>query len=166
MNRQAEALIDSGEVLAIRNGRITAADPMAAADLDRLLSTASSRRLREPPGGEIELRSGARSFYLSVFPITVDSHLIPRSGVLLTITDPATRPQSRNRLLSALFGLTASEIRVAMMLVAGFETRKIASRVGVSYDTVRFQLKSIYEKMGVARQSQLVRLISRLPGRA
>jgi DNA-binding CsgD family transcriptional regulator/PAS domain-containing protein len=166
MNRQAEELIRSGEVLNIRNGKITAVDPMATADLDRLLRTAFIRGLGESPGGEIELRSGTRSVYLSVFPFTVDSHLVLRSGVLLTITDPATRPHSRSRSLSALFGLTASEIRVAMMLVAGLETREIANRVGVSYDTVRFQLKSIYQKMGVARQSQLVRLISRLPGRA
>jgi DNA-binding CsgD family transcriptional regulator len=166
MNRQAEALIRAGEVLSVRNGGITAADPAAKADLDRLLGTSCSRRLDALPGGEIELRSGARSFYLSVFPFTVDGRLNSRSGVFVTITDSAARPQPRKRSLAALFGLTASEIRVAMMLVEGLEAREIGNRTGKSYDTVRFQLKSIYQKTGVARQSQLVRLISRMPGSA
>lgn len=39
-----------------------------------------------------------------------------------------------------------------------------AERTRVSYETVRFQLKSIYTKMRVTRQSQVVSLVSLLPG--
>jgi DNA-binding CsgD family transcriptional regulator/PAS domain-containing protein len=166
LNRRAEALLDSGEFLVIRNGKITATDPTGAVALGRLLRPLGGQRSKESLGDEIELRGAGRSVYLSAFPFTVDNRLNPQSGVMITITDPATMPGSRSRLLSALFGLTPAEIRVAMMLVGGLDAREIADRGGVSYDTVRFQLKSIYNKLGVSRQAQLVRMISKLPGRS
>jgi DNA-binding CsgD family transcriptional regulator len=83
---------------------------------------------------------------------------------LLLITDTAAAPRCRERLLSDLFGLTPAEARTTMRLTAGLEVRDIAAENGVSPDSVRFQLKCVYQKSGVRRQSELVRLVSRLPG--
>jgi DNA-binding CsgD family transcriptional regulator len=165
VNQRAEALLTTGEFLVIRNGRLMATDPLADAALSELLPPRSGGQLKESQGEEIELRSDGRSVYLSVFPFLIDSRLTARSGTIVTITDPAMAPGSRARLLAALFGLTPAEIRVAMMLVGGLDAREIADRSGVSYDTVRFQLKSVYTKLGVSRQAQLVRMISRFPAR-
>ena len=56
------------------------------------------------------------------------------------------------------------DVSLAMPLVAGLEPREIAEMTRTTPDTVRFQLKSAFRKTGVRRQSELVRLVSRLPG--
>ncbi len=65
--------------------------------------------------------------------------------------------------LFGLFGLTPAECRVAMLLTDGHAPRQIGQLLGVSRNTLKSQLASIYSKTGTSRQSQVVRLISRLP---
>jgi DNA-binding CsgD family transcriptional regulator len=49
------------------------------------------------------------------------------------------------------------------MLGQGHEPSEIARRRNVAVDTVRGQLKSIFRKLGAARQSDVVSLLARLP---
>jgi DNA-binding CsgD family transcriptional regulator len=53
-----------------------------------------------------------------------------------------------------------------MLLVSGRDPKEIAEETETTQNTVRYQLKAVYRKTGVNRQTQLVRLISVLPGRA
>lgn len=62
-------------------------------------------------------------------------------------------------LLQALFDLTPAEARVASMLVDGLSVDTISETHGVSRNTVRTQLKSVFAKTGVDRQADLVRLL-------
>jgi DNA-binding CsgD family transcriptional regulator len=66
-------------------------------------------------------------------------------------------------LLAALFGLTRAEARLSRALVSGCTAGEYAHRVGVRMATVRTQLHSIFVKTGVARQAELVALLSRVP---
>ena len=61
--------------------------------------------------------------------------------------------------LADLFGLTLAELRLAECLVQGISPSQYALRQSLSQNTVRNQLKSIFEKTGVRRQSDLVSLI-------
>jgi DNA-binding CsgD family transcriptional regulator len=133
--------------------------------LKKLIETACTRELESLPGGAITLHKGNRSLYLTVLPFTGTNDLLPDgTKVFLSITDPDARPKSRSQLLGELFHLTPAESRIAMLLAAGREPSEIAARTRSSYATVRSHLKSIYQKTNVSRQSQLVRLISMLPG--
>lgn len=58
-----------------------------------------------------------------------------------------------------LWGLTETEARVAAAVAQGVNTKTYAAAVGVSDNTVRSQLKSIFAKTGCRRQSDLVRLL-------
>jgi DNA-binding CsgD family transcriptional regulator len=165
LNTAAELLLRSGEILRIQDGRIVSNDAYEARTLKRLIETACTRKLDTVPGGATTVRKGNRSLYLSVLPYTASNDFLPdRTKVFLSITDPDARPKSRADLLAALFHLTPAESRIAMLLAAGEEPVKIAARTRSSYATVRSHLKSIYQKMNVSKQSQLVRLISVLPG--
>ena len=97
-------------------------------------------------------------------------HLIPIkraandifSGVtaifVVTPVVPAEVPTAE--VLQGLFDLTPAEARVARA-VAGSETiETIAKAFGVSKGTVRNQLKAVFAKTGVARQTDLARLLS------
>ncbi|MGA7905952.1 MAG: helix-turn-helix transcriptional regulator [Candidatus Sulfotelmatobacter sp.] len=52
--------------------------------------------------------------------------------------------------------------RSAMLLADGHPPAKIAEMLGVSRNTLKSQLTSIYGKTGTSRQSQLVRLLLRI----
>jgi DNA-binding CsgD family transcriptional regulator len=54
-----------------------------------------------------------------------------------------------------------AESRLAAMLLEGGTARDVARRMALSYQTVRNQLKSLFEKTGTARQSELVKLLVR-----
>ena len=57
--------------------------------------------------------------------------------------------------LRAGFKLTAAEAEVALMLAEGQGPQTIAEARNASINTVRTQLRNIYDKLGVNRQSEL-----------
>lgn len=63
-------------------------------------------------------------------------------------------------LIQGLFDLTAMEARVARTLAAGSDIGSTAGSFGISRETVRAHLKSIFAKTGFSRQSDLAAAIS------
>ncbi|WP_157976657.1 helix-turn-helix transcriptional regulator [Parahaliea mediterranea] len=63
------------------------------------------------------------------------------------------------RLISDLFGLTQAESRLALLLADGKSLAEIAEELSISERTARNHSKNIYEKTGINRQANLVRLI-------
>ena len=61
------------------------------------------------------------------------------------------------------FGLTRQETKIAAALVDGLTTREIADAFGVSIETVRHHLKSIFAKTDTHRQAELVSLLVASP---
>ncbi len=164
-NAAAEALLRAGDILVERNGSLVLRDAQAQVGLDRLLAAAAARSLGTVAGGSLSVRSAGRGLLLTVLPANRYAAMGAGSTTaLLMIVDPEAQPRSRSHLLSQLFGLTPAENRVVMLLLEGLDPNAIAARTHTTPGTVRFQLKAVYQKLGVARQSQLVRLVSRIPG--
>lgn len=84
----------------------------------------------------------------------------PISGFLedirvgLLVLRPATRDVLVD--LKRCYSLTDSELEIANMLVGGKSLIDIGRHRGRSVHTVRNQLRSLYEKIGVRRQSELI----------
>jgi DNA-binding CsgD family transcriptional regulator len=66
-------------------------------------------------------------------------------------------------LLADCFGLSPTEARVAVQLAQGAVIKQIAQAHRTSVSTVRSQVVSIFNKTGVRRQTDLVRLVAQLP---
>jgi len=66
----------------------------------------------------------------------------------------------RIQCLRSAYRLTTAESEVAAALADGFALRDIAKTRGASLSTVRSQLQTIFTKLGVQRQSELVRTLS------
>jgi DNA-binding CsgD family transcriptional regulator len=66
---------------------------------------------------------------------------------------------SQSRLIE-VFGITPAEARLVARLVDGLTLTAAAEALGVSRNTARTQLSSIFTKTGVNRQMQLVKLVS------
>jgi DNA-binding CsgD family transcriptional regulator len=68
-------------------------------------------------------------------------------------------------LLRCHFGLTPSEARLALHLVAGETLRSAEAKLSMTYETARTHLKSVFQKTGTCRQAELVVVIvTTLPG--
>ncbi|MCY1268533.1 hypothetical protein D9M68_154050 [compost metagenome] len=65
-------------------------------------------------------------------------------------------------LLAELFGLSPAERRLCELLSLNLTPEQCAERLGVSINTVRSQLRSLFRKTGTERQVELVGLIGRL----
>jgi DNA-binding CsgD family transcriptional regulator len=81
---------------------------------------------------------------------------------LVFINDPAHKVRTPVKVLESLFGLTPAECRLALLLADGNAPPQIADMLGLSANTIKSQLASIYQKTGTSRQAQLVRLLSQL----
>jgi len=71
------------------------------------------------------------------------------------------RSKSTVAFLRNRFGLTPAEARLVVDLVTGISLKSSAKGRGVTYETVRRQVKSVFRKTGTHRQSELVLTVIR-----
>ena len=64
--------------------------------------------------------------------------------------------------LQPAFGLTDAETRVVCALLAVGDLQLAASRLGISINTARNQLRAVYGKVGVSRQAELLLVATQL----
>jgi DNA-binding CsgD family transcriptional regulator len=83
-------------------------------------------------------------------------------SVCLCVTDLNAEMRLPRSPLHNVFGLTDAEIRVAQALFEGASLQEIAARFGVSHNTVRVQLASIFDKTHTNRQVDLIAMLARL----
>jgi DNA-binding CsgD family transcriptional regulator len=60
----------------------------------------------------------------------------------------------------SIFKLTPAEMRVLMMIVHLGRVPEVAPVLGISEPTVKTHLQHIFEKTGVSRQADLVKLVA------
>ena len=81
------------------------------------------------------------------------------SALALVVITPPRRDADRVApRVRRLFGLTDAEMRVMSALTLGQTVEQVAIAHGVRVSTVRAQVRSIFEKTGVHRQADLLRL--------
>jgi DNA-binding CsgD family transcriptional regulator/PAS domain-containing protein len=167
-NPAGEALAAASRGLRLSGGRLHALQPAATHALDALIRHAALPDAAQRCGGSMGLPIDDGGPPLSVIVAPIGLQPAPvlgeRLSVIVCVTDLSagvTLPQEQ---LRGLFGLTRSEARVALALFEGLTPREAAEQIGVSFHTVRAQIASIYEKTGVSRQSELVRLMMRSVG--
>jgi DNA-binding CsgD family transcriptional regulator len=111
------------------------------------------------------LKTPSRRLPLSliVTPLRSDRSLGPRAAsVLVCVADLEAQLSLPERQLRDIFGLTPAETRLALALLKGADLREAAQSFGISRDTARNQLTSIFAKTDVNRQTELIQLMMRL----
>lgn len=160
-------MADSGfdDEIRIRERRLVLRDKQAMTKLNHLICMIRStpdavaisaspilvRRTTKPPAvlRILPVDGAAPSIFLGARAILILSNLVPRAA-----PDPA--------LIGQAFDLTPAESRLAAMLATGASIGSASECLGISRETARNHLKSIFSKTGAHRQSELVRLISQL----
>jgi len=162
LSSAGEAMVRQGAVVTIRHRRLVAAleadRPALAAAIDAAIAAA-----RGEPGGPtsslaLRRRSGVGGAVFDIHPLPGERYGFGAGGAALVVARvPPGRPEPD--VLTRLYGLSTAEAEVANMIAEGASPEEIAAARGVAKSTVQSQIKSIFAKTGVNRQSQLVRLL-------
>ena len=147
----------------VHNGELGAARVFESARLGAAIavatrpgpSAASSRFL-------IGRHRSKHDYILAVSPLGVDLGFYSDPMALIIVVDPEARsPKAED--LSAYFGLSGAEARLATQLMSGKTLGDIVAESGASMATLRSQLRSILKKIKVERQADLFLVLARVP---
>ena len=161
-NQLADAILSQGDGLAIRNGRLAAPRSFETARLARLIAGAANVVGASSGCMPIVPAAGGAPYVIRVAPIGAELAAFYQPVAMVIITVPADICASERELVE-LFGLSPAESRLAVALARGKRPPAIAEEFAIRITTVRTQLRSILTKLNVERQSDIVRLISRIP---
>ena len=169
-NDRALALLRTGDGLVDQDGVLRADVPADNAVLQGLLT-----RALPPFGGQgasgsmtVKRTGDPQPLVVYLMPIGRPETAVctwPVTAVVLVV-DPARRPRFDPALVAAGLGLTPMESRVAVLLAEGKSLREVAAATGRKATTIRWHLRQIFAKHGIARQAELVRLVLSLAGAA
>jgi DNA-binding CsgD family transcriptional regulator/PAS domain-containing protein len=169
-NRVAQQLLGAGQGVTISHGVLAFRSPTVKARVDdaitRLCGCAVSARssrslevitLSEPGTGPEWIA------LLSNVPASPMADQASEQAVLLVIHDMG-RPLGVEAaaLLQQLYGLPPALARLAASLAAGRTLAEAARQHGITAESGRIYLKRIFERIGVSRQSDLVRRLATL----
>jgi DNA-binding CsgD family transcriptional regulator len=168
MNAAAEAMIKTQRSLMMRHDTVTAVDETQQPQLNKLIadSVRTGDGLGTGAGGALQLRGkDSTPVPIVITPFRSERLFAEcRPCALLFIVDPAAKPLTRKTLLQILYGLTPAESRLVSFLLEGLDLKIAAEHLRVTTGTARFMLKQVFHKTSTHRQSQLIRLLSSLPG--
>lgn len=152
----AAAVLAGADGLSVAAGRIVAGTAAGNAALHEAIRHAAARS--EARTIRIERPGGGLPLAVVVLPGS-SAHAALKPDALLLLLDPDRAPAADRGELAMLLGLTPAEARLAMLLGQGLSLSETAAALGVRMATVRAQLRAIFAKTGVTRQSELVRVV-------
>ena len=85
-----------------------------------------------------------------------------RRGAIAFVAPDREAAGDATRMYRETFGLTPAEARLAAHLKDGYSLKEASAKLNVSINTARNQIKSVFEKLGVNRQSDLIRHLTEL----
>jgi DNA-binding CsgD family transcriptional regulator len=162
INGAAEQILRSDDGLQIDNGHLKAEARCADARLESSIARASDLNGPDIWGGSFLCArpSGRRPYVLHVLPLEPNSVAAPQNGrAMVIIVDPERQPEPPATLLRHLYDLTKGEAQVALLVMRGAGLTPIAEELSVSLTTVKTHLQHVFDKTGVHRQAELVRLL-------
>ncbi|MDQ3264579.1 MAG: LuxR C-terminal-related transcriptional regulator [Myxococcota bacterium] len=175
VNAPAQRLLRAGDGVQVVNGKLTVQLPAAAAAFSvalkkavRLSEPLSRPEARAVPGVVEVLREKDDALRLILMPLR-DNHQLrgtgePRARVLVVLQEAHSAPRLDPGLVGQLHQLTPTEALLAVALAQGKTVAEFAGTRGTSEHTVRTQLKSLLEKTGTQRQTDLVAVVLRSAG--
>jgi DNA-binding CsgD family transcriptional regulator/PAS domain-containing protein len=165
LNQMAAQLLARRDGIWIDNGALRVHSPREATDLRRITSELLAERRAGLPGVVQALRvtrpSGRADLGVIVRPLPSqpESEASELPGLAVFISDPEEQSEAPVAVLAKLFGFTPTEAQLALRLSNGLNLDEVAAALGMSRNTARAHLRSVFTKTGISRQSALVRLI-------
>ena len=163
VNDRARGILRDGDGVSDRDGELRAQAPDDELRLQRLVAAALPTSGAVAVSGSMRLRrsSALPSFVVHVKPVGVPQ---PDYGARYVAALVVIAEQGRQRrvdpaLVATTLELTPAESRVAVWLAEGKSVREMAEATGNTNGAIYWHLKQIYQKLGLSRQADLVRVV-------
>jgi DNA-binding CsgD family transcriptional regulator len=165
VNAEAQAIVDVKDGIRISAGALKADYAEENAKLQQLITAALTGQ-QSTQAGVVEAVSITRpsgrsklSVLVRVIPTRDWSGTWTRPRVAIFLRDPEHQSTRSIDVIRRLFELTHAEASLAMLLANGMTLDEAAEQLNIRRNTARAHLRSIFSKMGVTRQTELVRLV-------
>jgi DNA-binding CsgD family transcriptional regulator/PAS domain-containing protein len=166
-NAAGQKMLRAGTLLREIGGRVYANDPQAdSLLLQSFLSSAKGDVALGSQGIAIPLLSRDGEQYIGhVLPLNSDGRRKASSGdrgvvAALFVHKASIDDPLPPQIIRQVYNLTPTELRVLMAIVDVGGIPEVASALGIAVTTVKTHLSRLYEKMGVNRQADLVKLFA------
>jgi DNA-binding NarL/FixJ family response regulator len=172
INNAAREMLEKGDGLMLR--RLTRASGLGNLSSDNeLVNRAIAAALRstlnrDPYGTEhfsdsvlVPRTSGSMAYALQFSALGSQNEFNSDSSAsaIVFLTDGAQQVEVNPDLLLSAYGLTQAEARVAIALLECSSAQEVADYFGVTFNTVRTQIKEVYGKLGVDSRARFTKLM-------
>jgi DNA-binding CsgD family transcriptional regulator/PAS domain-containing protein len=165
-NNAGNAILDASDFLRSVCGRLVASDPAINAALREILVAANAGDAALGVKGialPLTAHDGER-YVAHVLPLTSgarrEAGLAYNAVAALFIRKASLEPFSPPEVIGEMYKLTPTELRVLLAIVDIGGVPEVAAALGVAVTTVKTHLSRLFEKTGVARQADLVKLVA------
>ena len=162
-NRVARDFSQSRDVVWLGRERLETDTRSGKASLDGAIGAACSPLDALPRSGSVRLeKRDGRPLIVHVIALSerVRGRLVGAPAVLVLIHDQDRKRGMTASDLGAVFELTVTEGEIAVALGEGLTQGEICAVRGIGLNTLKTHRRRIFEKLGVASQSALVRLLN------
>lgn len=161
-NQSAETMLDSHRLIWIENGHLQTINRETNLKLN--LEIYKAIEASRGSGGDLNsvvllTRPGHLPLMLMMAPMRLATH----GAALMFAFDPQASPSITTSLVRRLFGLTEAEAELSIALCCGKSLEEVAQTRGTSINTIKSQLKNVFQKTGTSRQIELVSLLLASP---
>ncbi len=163
LNAAADALAELGFVQVVE-GRLKPSSPRLASSLEGLIARVASGA--ESVSRPLGLTSELSHSILMVQGLALDPRAMGSNLALLFFDEPRSDVGHDPGPALRLLGLTESESGIAKLVGSGASPKQTAEQLGLSVNTVRSALKTVYHKLDIGRQAELASLVTRLETQA
>ena len=170
INRVAEMLMGTDGPCRVHGGHLAFVHAAEHAQFQRLLAAACAQKPgaksaaggAAPAAGAFRLAGRVPAVVVSVIPLKASHPLAAFRQMhlaLVVFASPGQQTGADASILRELWGLTATEARLALALTAGRSIKEFAEAEGCSWHTVRTHLRNTLRKSGCRRQVDLVQVV-------
>jgi DNA-binding CsgD family transcriptional regulator len=165
-NGVGRAILAENDGLVLRDGVLRAARSEDCIRLARLIQVAAGSGTRGMRGVmQVSRPSSRRALALVVSSTRAAGSPFGRShAVSVAFADPDRAPEADADLLARLYGFTPREAGVAALLLQGLSPSEAAGELAMTKNTIRTHIRHLFDKTGVERLAELVRLLMQGPG--
>ncbi|WP_149311288.1 helix-turn-helix transcriptional regulator [Methylobacterium sp. P1-11] len=158
LNAAAKQILD-GTHLRLLDGYLRANSSSGSMALRKMIDDCAVKNC----GGSLRLVSGCDTLLIAASAIPFKNNSILETSVLLRLINPATALLPSESALRAQFGFTHTEAALALEMLAGNDLAACAIHRGITLNTARAHLRSMFDKTETCRQASLIRLLLLCP---
>jgi len=164
-NAAASGILRTDDVLRSVGGRLTAGDAQVHKTLHRIFAVAAGGvEAQDRRGTALPLTADDGTCYVAhVLPLTASARrraVAAGAAAAVFVRKATLETPSAPEVIARAYDLTPTELRVLLAIVDIGGIPEVATALGVAHSTVKTHVDRLFEKTGVGRQADLVKVVA------